>query len=195
MTDVFSPSTLRGDQRLSSLQGLPGPPGSATYSGATPPALVIGVDGDVYLQNDVNGVILKAYQKLSGVWAEVGQVNPAWQTFSPTVTAESGTITSFSSIAMRYRLIGTVCFVFASLIINVAGTGAGAIKISLPVNVIVTGACVTGIATVGTGVAVTGFVLPPGLLAYPSMSLLKYDGTTLIANGRQIIASTAYETA
>lgn len=165
-----------------------------TTSGTAAPNPANGMDGDIYFLVDANGVVLIVYQKIVGTWTSVGDINPAWINYTPTITAGSGTITSFVSVASKYRLIGKVCFLYVSVWINAPGTGAGALKVSLPVDPIALGACASAFSTIAGGVAATGFVTPVGVLPYPNLTLLKYDGTTVIGASIQTIASVTYET-
>lgn len=195
MPDVFNTSTLRGNERVTSNQ-LQGPAGSVVTYGTAAPNNANGADGDVYLLESNDGVVLKTYQKAAGVWLDVGSVNPSWTSYTPTIISGTGTITSYISTVTRYQLIGKVCFVYANIWINLKGTGGGSLKISLPVDAANLGAPLAAFSTTGGGVGGTGFIVPVnvGLLAYPSMWVFKYDGTTIIADSAQIFASTTYET-
>jgi len=202
VVDLFNTSTLRGQQRISSsaLQGPPGLPGSVTTYGTLVPDSFNGNDGDVYLQTNATGTVIKAYQKNAGLWFIIGDINPTWKTFAPTVTSGTGTITSFVSITMRYRVISKVCFVQLSVWINAAGTGAGSLRVQLPVEPLAgasgLAACASVFTQAGGGVGGAGFVEPTSVsgLGYPDVRLLKYDGTTLIGASLQTLASVTYET-
>lgn len=62
-------------------------------------------------------------------------ISATYSSYTPTVT-QSGTVTSFSTNVARYQQVGKRVHVYGTLIINNAGTAAGAneIRISLPVN-------------------------------------------------------------
>lgn len=197
---------IQKNYRLASGDGIPdvapGVPGgthipTVTY-GTAAPNPIVGLEGDVYLESN-DGVVLKTHQKdiASGTWLDIGDVNPAWTSFNPTVTSGTGTITSFVSKTVRYRLIGKICLANFNVWINAAGTGGGSIRIQLPVEPIAAlGACASVFSNAAGGVGGCGFVEPTAvsLLGYPDVRVLKYDGTTLIGASVQTVGSILYET-
>lgn len=57
----------------------------------------------------------------------------AWSTYTPTITAQSGTFTSITSITGRYKQIGKTVHVNLSFTITTVGTASGYVIASLPV--------------------------------------------------------------
>lgn len=106
--------------------------------------------------------------------------------FTPTVTATSGTFTTVSGTC-RYTKIGRMVFIDASIAITTAGTATNSIRFTLP---FASGGNSSG---VGKEIQATGFQLTVDLgFGATSCVIAKYDGTTIIANGRTIRFSLAY---
>jgi hypothetical protein len=80
---------------------------------------------------------------------------PAWQTYTPTVTASTGTITTLGTVSGRYKKLGRTLHVNASATITTNGTGAGQLLITIPsgmfaaANTILTAATSNGDICVG----------------------------------------------
>lgn len=72
----------------------------------------------------------------------------AFTAFHPTVT-QSGPVTSFSTDVCYYKQVGKLVTAFGRLVVNNAGTAAGAndIVITLPVTALFTGAAAVRIGT------------------------------------------------
>lgn len=193
MADLFSPSTLRGDQRISTIQGPQGPPGtpgSVTTSGTTIPSALAGQDGDVYLQKDTNNILVLAYQKLAGIWTTIGEINAGWVTYTPAITSETGTLTTASTSA-RYKKLGKTVYIKIVGSITTNGTGAGAIYLGLPFTSDATLTVIPGIRNNGLGAyrSLFGYVLSTVVAVY------NYDGTYPGADGVLVSVSGYYETA
>lgn len=118
-----------------------------------------------------------------------GDTGTAWATYTPTVTAQTGTITTLTATG-RAKTIGKTTLFEMDISITAAGSGAGFISASLPsapvanyaAAVIETTNKVGGAAFTGTGL---------GALIH----IYKYDGTTLITSGLRVVASGIYEAA
>lgn len=61
-------------------------------------------------------------------------VTGAWSTWSPTITATSGTITTSSTVSARYKQIGKTVTFQAQISITTNGTGSGSVRVTLPVT-------------------------------------------------------------
>ena len=109
------------------------------------------------------------------------------KTFTPVITAETGTITT-ATASMNYAVVERRVIFEVSITITTAGTGAGNIRFSLPVPP----AAVAGIS--GQESAVTGFAVAGTVSTTGLGSVLKYDGTTIIASGRTVRVSGSYLT-
>ena len=64
-------------------------------------------------------------------WVAVGGSSGTWTTYTPTVTAESGTITTKSATG-RYIKVGTLCTVTTTVTLTNVGTASGSLIVSLP---------------------------------------------------------------
>lgn len=134
MVDLFNTSNLRGNQRVSRASQ-PGPGGSTITYSFDLPVFDEGNDGDVHLRTDVNNVILTAYQKIAGTWVEIGAVNPAWISFTPTI---GWTHTpTLNSIVAKYKIINGTVFYNIKYISTDAGATLGvdtSFSLSLPIT-------------------------------------------------------------
>jgi len=108
-----------------------------------------------------------------------------WTNYTPVITSSIGAFVDVKPFG-RYKVIGRLCFVNVKIAIGDAGTAAGTLYATLPRT-----ASASSLLSVGTAYRVgSGFstVAPSGT----SMSILLYDGTTIIANGT-VYASSVYE--
>jgi hypothetical protein len=101
-------------------------------------------------------------------------------TTTPTVTATVGTFTSVSA-SLAYTKVGRVVSFSATISITTAGTAAGQMVLPLPFTAATSSAC-CGIENAVTGVGVLGLITGAGSAA----NIVKYDSTTIIADGRFI---------
>jgi hypothetical protein len=123
------------------------------------------------------------------VLANNGVLGGAWTAYTPTITAQSGTITTATATG-RYRQSGKTVFLQVDITITTAGTGAGGVIASLPVtaaaNVYV--GCAYERATSGaSGAAVIGNVSATQVYARGA------TGATFIANGAIVSVGITYE--
>lgn len=116
--------------------------------------------------------------------------DPAWTTWTPTVTAASGTITTVGTVTARYKLVGTICFFNLSVVITTNGTGGGSVNVTLPV------ASVNQTHASGREDALTGKMLNSYVLAGGStLSIQSYDNSYPGANGAVLGVTGFYEIA
>jgi hypothetical protein len=107
-------------------------------------------------------------------------------TWSPTITAQSGTITSSTMTNGRYTIIGNAVFVSGLVTIVNAGTGTGDLLLTLPVASASNnwGGC--GRETVATGNSV-------GICGNAGQLLIRYyDNASVIDNSRAVRFSASY---
>jgi hypothetical protein len=109
--------------------------------------------------------------------------------YTPTVAATSGSITSSTSSG-AYIQIGKIVWFRAVVNITNAGTGAGSLTLTLPINTTTTGAPIWGQEIVATGKGLTG-----NLTAVNLVSVRFYDWNTCIATGNTIQIAGIYEVA
>lgn len=110
-------------------------------------------------------------------------------TFTPTITAGIGTITT-SSASASYVKIGKIVTVNLSITITTAGTGSGALRFSLPFSSGSMQSAGSAVEVATTGWQCVILVDANSLIA----SSTKYDGTPIIANNRVLYGSVTYTT-
>ena len=66
--------------------------------------------------------------------ATLNTIGAAWETYTPTVASQSGTITSFTARAGKYTRINKLVIVLFDFTINVNGTGGTYITVSKPIT-------------------------------------------------------------
>lgn len=113
----------------------------------------------------------------------------AWSSWTPTITASSGTFTTTSGSG-RFIQYGKTVLWSATLTLTTAGTATGTLLFTLP-------ATAAGAAAIGGGIEVTNglacTVFTSGAVA--TGSILRYDAATVIASGRTLRVSGSYEVA
>lgn len=115
----------------------------------------------------------------------------AWTTWTPTISAQTGTITTASSSNARYIAYGKTIHWNLTITVTTAGTGTDALRFTLPV----TARAATMYIGNGRETASTGFQLQVYTGTTTLGHIFKYDNTTIIASGRTIIVSGTYEAA
>jgi hypothetical protein len=118
----------------------------------------------------------------------------AWTSYTPTVTAGSGTITTASATGYWIR-IGKLCVVFSSWAITTNGTGAQSVKLTLPFTGI--SGHTGGQIGVGREYDVTGKMLQIEIpdSSGTAMAYRNYDNTYPGANGYKGSGMICYEVA
>jgi hypothetical protein len=150
-------------------------------------AKVITATDNVVISTAGKGIDFSANTHATGMtselltWYEEGN-------YTPTVTAGSGSITSFTATAW-YTRIGREVTVIANVAITNAGTGAGVCTISLPftnnATVIASG---TGRENAITGSQLQGSVA----LSANTMDVRQFNNATIVATGAQIRINVTY---
>jgi hypothetical protein len=111
-------------------------------------------------------------------------------TWSPTITAESGSFTTVSFSGGVYTKIGNIITCSGSVSITNAGTAAGSINITLPFN-----AASTSYTGSSFEYSATGFVCGINPNTTANFNVRKYDFTTIIASARLVAVSMTYRAA
>lgn len=141
-------------------------------------------NGDLWLNTTSNALKMK---DSAGATQTVLTGTPI--TYTPTITPQSGTITSYTATA-TYVTVGKLCSVHFSITITNAGTGTGFLYASLPFNAnqagvgafrenAVVGTMGEAFVNAGTG----------------SMALIFYNNATCIATNYSLIGTLTYITA
>ena len=121
--------------------------------------LIGGTGSDTFARLAV-GADFAFLQAASGETTGLLWNNAAWSTYTPTVAASTGSITT-SSASGRYIRIGKFCFMTASATVTTNGTGGGHLQVGLPFTATgATGGISTGLwrenaATGGMGQVIT----------------------------------------
>lgn len=114
----------------------------------------------------------------------------AWQPITPTISALSGTITTVGALACKYRIDGTTCFYDYSVTITTNGTGATALRATLPVAVKSLSHSAGGIDA-GTGAG--AMLNTTHQTAVQAVDVTKYDGTYPGSDGAVLRFSGCYD--
>lgn len=121
--------------------------------------------------------------------AITGLSGAAWSTWTPTITATSGTITTSSTTSARYAQIGKTVIFQAQIVITTNGTGAGSVRVTLPV----TARTATNFSFSGVR---SGTVTLNGITASTTaVDWQDYNGTYPGADGRSLYIHGTYEAA
>jgi hypothetical protein len=114
----------------------------------------------------------------------------AWTTYTPTVSASSGTITSYTVNSARYQKIGKTVLLQLDITITNNGTGAGSVRVTVPVTATTNAYFLTGRENL-----VTGKMLVGPLASSSQFAILYYDNTYPGGTGNQLQLSGMYEAA
>jgi hypothetical protein len=115
-----------------------------------------------------------------------------YTTWTPTVTSNTGTITSSSVQGFRYLKIGKMVHLVGKVNIINKGTGAGSINVTLPFT------AASGVDQVGTAEEISVVGLPAFCLissGSANMQLLQTNYTTLVQDNYGTSFSITYEVA
>ena len=159
--------------------------------------IVVGTGSGTYdnLPIGTTGQVLTADTTVSPYkvkWASSG--GSSWTTYTPTVTSSTGTITSTTTVG-QYIQQGKMMTVLVDSNITNAGTGAGQMRITLPVSAV--GTTITRYAGSGAETAATGKSCAVICdTSNPTYAVLRfYDATTCIATNNRITFTLIYEVA
>lgn len=113
----------------------------------------------------------------------------AWTGYTPTITATVGTLTTVSATG-NYNLLGKTLFLRVEITITTNGTGATAIKCTMPASLVGMGDNIL----VGRENAVTGNMLQASLMNSEGFFLIrKYDNSYPGADGYVLVMTAAVE--
>lgn len=119
--------------------------------------------------------------------------NGAWTSWTPTISAVSGTITTSSITSAAYQQIGKVVICRFDVSISNAGTASGALRLTVPVSA----KNITIYGGGGREYSVTGVSLTIGIDSsdLTRMEIRKYDNGSIIVNNYRLIGELIYEAA
>lgn len=117
----------------------------------------------------------------------------AWTSWTPTITAVSGTITTSSITSAAYQEIGKIVICRFDVSISNAGTGSGALRLTLPVSA----KNISNFGGSGREYSITGNSLTVGIDSgtLTAMEIRRYDNQSIIVNNYRIIGQFIYEAA
>lgn len=169
--------------------------GAALTSGTAAPDNTIGKEGDLYHKIDAAGAVLEEHQMIAGAYVKLGDINPVWTSYTPTIVSTSGAFTTVSATG-RYIQIGIYVAVQGNLSITTNGTAAGHIRLSLPITPGVSAGynCGNAILTPSWKVCSCMTVLVGGGGGGFFAEIALYDGTYPGADNTSINFSVFYET-
>lgn len=113
----------------------------------------------------------------------------AGSTTNPTCTPGGGSFTTVTA-TVKYWKIGTMCFICAEINLTNIGTGAGDLIMPLPITATGSGT-LHGRESASTGLAVQGSVANGST----TVSIWKYDFTSILGSGRTVKVSGVYPVA
>lgn len=117
--------------------------------------------------------------------------NNAWSSWTPTVSACGGTLTTVTALSSRYKQFGkTIILEYAATFADI-GSATGCIKFTLPLSP-TTAASRSTLACQNSSnrVALTGIIDVSSTTA----DVYKYDGTIPVASGSPVVCGGTYET-
>ena len=114
-----------------------------------------------------------------------------WRTFTPVVTSTSGTITTVGAVSFSYRRFGAMLDFKADIAITANGTGAGAVRVTLPVPISASYAIGNGREVALSGSALAGQLAP----STEYCDVAKYDNTYPAVDGSRLIINGSYQIA
>ena len=138
----------------------------------------------------VAGAVLEADFWNSNVRDNLNEIAPffaAWTSYTPTITAASGTPTTVSATC-RYLKIGRLVLFSTQVTVTTVGTAAGNMQVALPFTADVSVCRDLGSSANSSGVAGSAFTSVDGI----NLLLQEYDGTTWWSGGAIVRASVSY---
>lgn len=150
--------------------------GAKTVISVDPSTSIVTIDDDLGVSGLINGTVIN---------------ESAWVSYTPTITSESGTITTVGARSGKYkRLPGRTIIAQVRATITTSGTAGGALIFTLPVSA----ATDVPAVVIGRESALNGRSLC-GLTNGGTAIVSYYDATSVFANGVQVTVEVTYEAA
>ena len=168
--------------------------GGLNGNGASGVALIAGAGTNIQvLNNDLRGNVganLSNAATGNTIIANNLGANEVWTTYTPTIAAASGTITTLGTVAGRYQKIGKQLFLELSVPITTNGTGAAAITATLPSGLL----AASDFVIAGRENSVSGDMLQGIILAGSNTFLIyTYNNAYPGANGARLVMTGVIE--
>lgn len=130
------------------------------------------------------------FLKANGSWAVPS--GGSWSTYTPTISAQSGTITTASATG-RYIQTGKIVIAEIDVIITTAGTGSLSLIVGLPVTAAAFNYVGVGFEYQNTGKS--GALMLFGATLPNTANIRDASGSTFIASGNKVAMCISYEAA
>jgi hypothetical protein len=169
--------------------------GGLGNNGAYGVAIVAGTGNNIQiLNNDLRGNttanLLNGATGSSVIVANNLGANESWTSYTPSVAAVSGTITTLGTVSGRYQKIGKQLFIEMAIAITTNGTASVAVTASLPSGL----TSASDQVLVGRENSVTGNQLQGVVLsASNSVSITRYDNAYPGGNGYRLLLTGVIE--
>lgn len=131
-----------------------------------------------------------ARQTFSALTIGTFAVDGSWTAYTPAISSETGVITSYTINTAYYKRIGNLVAIHVDVTITNAGSAAFALFVGLPFTI--GGGNTVGMVIRWGDKVLGGWDCGVG---FASTGVRKYDGTTFIATGAQLVLSGIYECA
>jgi len=198
--NFFSSNTSNSNYRMAKVLGMRGADANSSYlrfdtanSGNPAESLRLNGVGTVILKGGSTsatgvGIAFPATQSAS---TDVNTLDDYEEgTWSPTFTAQSGTITTITMSNGVYTKIGSVVTCSGLINVTAAGTGSGSLFVTLPVTAGNNAYC--GVAFEQAAAGIGAFIYPNSTSGF---SMKTYNNQTVITSGYQIAMSMTYRSA
>ena len=169
--------------------------GGLGNNGAYGVAIVAGTGNNIQiLNNDLRGNttanLLNGATGASVIVANNLGANESWTSYTPSVAAVSGTITTLGTVSGRYQKIGKQLFIEMAIAITTNGTASVAVTASLPSGL----TSASDQVLVGRENSVTGNQLQGVVLSGSnSVSITRYDNAYPAGNGYRLLLTGVIE--
>lgn len=155
--------------------------------------LIAGTGADAFSRLGVganNTVLTADSAEATGLkWATPSGASYTWTSYTPTISSQSGSITTYTSTG-KYLRVDKGLFLIFTVVLTAIGTAAGNLIVSLPVNSVGASA---GSVYESNNFGTSG---PVSIAGNSAIAITRnYAATTWFANGATLVGSIFYEVA